>query len=78
MKSNQGCIFSAAHCCVQQNWIFLEFGKHVLSDSKEAGVARRISQQIISHPEYKPNTGHGDIALIVISERVVFSEKVCY
>lgn len=68
--------FSAAHCTVNKQWVLVELGKHELDNRNEPGVALRISETIYNHPEYAENTGHADISIIVLSERVSFSEKV--
>lgn len=68
--------FVAAHCIGSEQRLYMELGKYDLSDFLEVGYEVRISEKIITHPEYRPNTGHADIAIITFQKSISFTDKV--
>ncbi|GLV43520.1 uncharacterized protein CBL_04062 [Carabus blaptoides fortunei] len=69
-------VITAAHCIGSEQRLYMEFGKYDLSDFLEIGYEVRISDKILTHTEYRPNTGHADIAIITLQTAVTFTEKI--
>lgn len=65
----------AAHCTAKQNRVYVEIGRYNLDDISET-FEIKISQSIVEHPQYVPDTAHADIAIIITSEMTLSNSKV--
>lgn len=66
------CVSFFKQLIVQPEDMLFVFGKSNLKHWATSGAVTRGASDVHSHPEFNPNSGHGDIAVSIIILYVVF------